>query len=90
MTKKHIFLTDAEKERSRKHIEDAVYVCGGSPFELAKLMGTSGATIRAWLNNISTISPQKALQLELIIRERKEKIAIIEISKEILRPDIFK
>lgn len=89
MKKKHVFLTDLEKEHSRKHIEDAITVFGNA-YELAKFLGISGAAVRSWLNNISVISPQKALQLELSVRERQEKIALIDIKKEILRPDIFK
>jgi DNA-binding transcriptional regulator YdaS (Cro superfamily) len=65
-----------------KAIEDVVKYCGGIPADLARESGVSWQTVKLWLTGKSIISAERAVALEEITKGK--------VTREALRPDIFK
>jgi hypothetical protein len=83
-----ILLSNEDKELSRQTIEEATFIFG-SNLVLAKALGLLAKSPARWLTGENIISGSNAILLELIVKDRIQKINNLEITKEKLRPDIF-
>lgn len=63
-------------------VKDVVKYCGGTPASLARESGVSWQTVNLWLTGRSIISAERAVALEEITKGQ--------VTREELRPDIFK
>jgi len=63
-------------------LKEAVEYCGGKPVDLAREIGVSWQAVNLWLTGRSIISAERAVVIEEITQGQ--------VTREALRPDIFK